>query len=295
MAWYSEQTLEFARDQGLMNIGFWADRKTSLDANKVTDAEIEKIKRTIQRFGMRVSVLGNIPNNHIAEDPGERSSENSYFIKLLELAGKLEVPYVGTISGSIPGMSLAGQVDEIVRVYTEKYFPICERNHVRILWEPWRGGPNIATGPVGYEALFGAFDRSPYVGLQYDPSHLVWQMMDPIQTARDFADKIYDVHLKDAEILWPVLRKSGIHPLNGATPTQQVAYGGQNIWWRWRLPGFGAINWPGFLTILMESGFAGCLNIEHEDPLYPFNNDGDEGYKVGIRLAQAYVRQFVPS
>ena len=51
------------------------------------------------------------------------------------------------------------------------------------------------------------------MGLQYDPSHLAWQMMDPIQCARDFVDKIYDVHLKDTEIMWPVLRKVGINPL----------------------------------------------------------------------------------
>ena len=88
-------------------------------------------------------------------------------------------------------------MDEIVKVYTEKYFPACEKNKVRILWEPYAGGPNIATGPVGWEALFKAFNDSPHVGLQFDPSHLVWQFMDPVQAAREFADKIYDVHLKD--------------------------------------------------------------------------------------------------
>ncbi len=94
------------------------------------------------------------------------------------------------------------QVDDIVRVYTERYFPACQANKVRILWEPYPGGANIAISPAGFEALFKGFGDSPYVGLQYDPSHLVWQMMDPIQTARDFADKIYDVHLKDTEIRW---------------------------------------------------------------------------------------------
>ena len=72
-----------------------------------------------------------------------------------------------------------------MRVYSEKYFPACQKHRVRILWEPYAGGPNVATGPVGYERLFKAFGNSPYVGLQYDPSHLVWQMMDPIQAARD--------------------------------------------------------------------------------------------------------------
>jgi sugar phosphate isomerase/epimerase len=56
----------------------------------------------------------------------------------------------------------------------------------------------------------------PYVGLQHEPSHLVRQFLDEIRTARDFADKIYDVHLKETEIMWPILRRTGIHPVNEA-------------------------------------------------------------------------------
>jgi sugar phosphate isomerase/epimerase len=177
-------------------------------------------------------------------------------------------------------------VEEIVRVYNEKYFALCQKHNVRILWEPYAGGPNIATGPVGYEALFKAFGNSSYIGLQYDPSHLVWQMMDPIQCARDFVDKIYDVHLKDTEILWPVLRKTGIHPLD------------KSKWWRFRLPGSGSINWAAFFTVLMEAGYQGAMNIEHEDSLYAPSYQGNnfgEGYKTGFRVAHTYLRQLVPA
>jgi sugar phosphate isomerase/epimerase len=157
---------------------------------------------------------------------------------------------------------------------------------VKILWEPWAGGPNIATGPVGFEALFKAFGDSPWVGLQYDPSHLVWQMMDPIQCARDFANRIYAVHLKDAEIRRAVLRRVGINPPDN-TP-----------WWRFRLPGMGAVDWPAFFTVLMEAGFAGPMNIEHEDGFYGWPYAGDEfstDYKAGFRVAHAYLRQFMPA
>ena len=128
---------------------------------------------------------------------------------------------------------------------TKSISPACEKYHVRILWEPWQGGPNVATEPAGYEALFKAFGNSAFVGLQYDPSHLVWQMMDPIQTARDFVDKIYDVHLKDTEIRWPILRHGGIHPVDDAE------------WWRFRLPGLGSIDWPAFFTVLQDVGLPG--------------------------------------
>jgi hypothetical protein len=67
---------------------------------------------------------------------------------MIELAGKLGVPYTGGASGIIKGAPLQQQVDEIVRVYTERYFPLCEKYKVRMLWEPYAGGPNIATGPM---------------------------------------------------------------------------------------------------------------------------------------------------
>ena len=123
------------------------------------------------------------------------------------------------------------------------------------------------------------------MGLQYDPSHLVWQMMDPIQTARDFAEKIYDVHLKDTEVRWPVLRHGGIQPVDGAR------------WWRYRLPGLGSIDWAAFFTVLQDKGYTGAMSVEHEDDLYaPPGGQGDftEDTKTGFRMAHRYLRQYVP-
>jgi len=282
---FSEENIDFAVKEGFTSIGLWAHRKTILDASNFTSQTVDRVRSAISRSGLRLSVIATT-ENHVDPDLEKRARGNQYFQKTIELAGALGVPYVGTASGTMPGKNLNEQVQEIVRVYNEKYFPLCQKHKVRILWEPWAGGPNIATGPVGYEALFKAFDNSPYVGLQYDPSHLVWQMMDPIQCARDFVDKIYDVHLKDTEILWPVLRKTGINPLNKAR------------WWRFRIPGSGSMDWRGFFTVLMDAGYEGAMNIEHEDSLYAPSYDGDnfgEGYKTGFRVAHNYLRQFVPA
>lgn len=121
--------------------------------------------------------------NHTHPDLVQRAAINQRFIQTIELAAKLGVPYVGAMSGNLPGRKLQDQVDEIVRVYTEKYFPLLEKYNVKIVWEPWAGGPNLATGPVGYEALFRGFKNSPLIGLLFDPSHLQWQFMDPVQCA----------------------------------------------------------------------------------------------------------------
>jgi sugar phosphate isomerase/epimerase len=275
---YSDANIEFVKAEGFTSM------ELRLDPSKLDDRAIAAIKDKVEKAGVWVSSLA-ADGNHIDPDPAKREQVNQHIVALIELCGKLGVPAIGGQSGTIKGQPLAKQVDEVVRVYNEKYFKACEKNKVRILWEPYQGGPNIATGPVGWEALFKAFGNSPYVGLQFDPSHLVWQFMDPVQAARDFAGQIYDVHLKDTEILWHVVRKSGIAPIDNIR------------WWRFRIPGSGSVDWKGFFTVLEEVGYAGAMNIENEDNFYyPNYEDGNftEQFKRGFHTAHEFLKTFVP-
>jgi sugar phosphate isomerase/epimerase len=138
---------------------------------------------------------------------------------------------------------------------------------------------------VGWDALFKKFNSSPNVGLQFDPSHLVWQMMDDVAAAREFADKIYDFHLKDTEILTHVLKRGGIEPVN------------RQRWWRFRVPGYGSVNWKGVFSVLSEIGYKGAMNIENEDNFYyPAYENGDftEQYKRGFKVAHEFLKTLVP-
>ena len=276
---YSDANLEFVRAEGFTSM------QLRLDPAKLDDSAIASIKDNIQRSGIYVSSLA-VDGNHIDPDPAAREKQNKYTVACIELCGKLGIPNIGGQSGTMRGRPLQEQVDEIVKVYNEKYFAACEKNKVRILWEPYAGGPNIGTGPVGWEALFKSFKDSPHVGLQFDPSHLVWQFMDPVQAARDFSDKIYDVHLKDCEILWHLLRRGGINPVDNQR------------WWRFRLPGNGSVDWKGFFGVLGEAGYTGAMNIENEDEFYypsygPGNNFTDQ-YKRGFRTAHEFLKTLVP-
>jgi sugar phosphate isomerase/epimerase len=286
VAYYSEANVDFAAQEGFQSVLLFAGAGyQGLDTATLTDDRIERIKNHIASRGIRLSsIMGG--GNHISSDPAERERENKDFVRVIELAAKLGVSYVGTFSGKDASKPFQAQVDEIVRVYEEKYFPACQNAKVRILWEPWQGGPNIATSPLGYEALFKGFKDSPYVGLLYDPSHLVWQMMDPIQTAKDFVDKIYDVHLKDTQIHWDIVLRGGIVPANQAQ------------WWEFHIPGMGSIDWAGFFSVLQNAGYQGAMSIEHEDALYgALDNPGpdfSEAYKVGFRMAKRFLNQYVP-
>jgi sugar phosphate isomerase/epimerase len=283
---YTPANVEFAKTQGFTNMILSAGPRSTLDANTITDAQLEELRSVLQKNDMHVSAF-QIDGNHTAPDPTRRAEVNDYFVKAIELAGKLKVPYIGTQSGRDSSKPFQEQVDEIARVYDEKYFPACERNRVRLLWEPYPNEANLATSPVGFDALFKAFGGSPYVGLQFDPSHFVRQFMDPIETARQFVDKIYDVHLKDTEILWPVLRAGGIDPVNKAR------------WWRYRIPGMGSINWREFFSILQDVGYAGAMSIEQEDPLYGAGTnhgpDFSDEFKMGFIMAKRYLDQYVPN
>ncbi len=282
---YTPNNVAFAKAQGFTNMILGSGPHSTLDANTITDAQIAEVKSVLSNNQMHVSAL-QVGGDSINPDLTRRARSNDYFVKAIELAGKLGVPYIGTQSGRDRSLPFQKQIDAIVKVYNEQFFPVCERAKVRILWEPWPDGENLATSPAGFSALFKGFGDSPYVGLQYDPSHLIRQFMDPIETAREFVDKIYDVHLKDTEILWPVLRSTGIYNENHVQ------------WWRYRIPGMGSMNWREFFSVLQDVGYTGAMSIEQEDPLYGGDDnpgpDFSEDFKMGFIMAKRYLNQYVP-
>src|SRR5260370_39832516 len=107
----------------------------AVDAAALDDAKIATIRGTIERSSVHVSAL-QVTQNHIAADADRRSRENAYFVKAIELAGQLGVPYIGTASGQDPKKNLAQQVDEIVRMDNKTQCPAYQKYNVRILWEP---------------------------------------------------------------------------------------------------------------------------------------------------------------
>ena len=124
---YSDTNLDFVKAEGFTSM------QLRLDPNRLDDAAIQQIKDKIQRAGIYVSALA-VDGNHIDPDPARRTQQNANTAKCIELCGKLGIPAIGGQSGTIRGQRLEQQVDEIVKVYTEKYFPLCEKHKVRILW-----------------------------------------------------------------------------------------------------------------------------------------------------------------
>jgi sugar phosphate isomerase/epimerase len=277
---YSPQRLAFAASAGYE--GVVVDVNDSSDPDKLSDTEIDRILASARDAGVRIISI-ECMLNHLAPDPAERRQTCARFLRCLELAHRLGCKFVGTFSGGKKGASVDEQVKELAEVLNEQYLPVCEKLDVAIGPENYPCDINFATVPATWEKVF-ALVPSHRFGLEFDPSHFVRQYIDPIQTAWDFRDRILAVHAKDTEIIQPVLAKVGIHGKG---------------WWRYRIPGQGLIDWPKFITALLQAGFQGGVGVEHEDPFWdvPHGDAGPEmaqERKDGFILAARFLRQYLP-
>ncbi len=115
----------------------------------------------------------------------------------------------------------------------------------------------IAFDIYSAEKALNAVDRRPEFGFNYDPSHLLWQMVDPVEFLRYFPDKIYHVHVKDAA-----------RTLNGRTGIlgSHLNFGDPRRGWDFRSPGRGQVDFDAIARELNSMGYAGPLSVEWEDP-----------------------------
>jgi sugar phosphate isomerase/epimerase len=181
------------------------------------------------------------------------------------------------------GATMEDQAKAFTDVFNEKYLPVCEKLDVAMGWENYPNAGNFASTPAAMLAVFNLVP-SKRLGLEFDPSHFVRQYIDPISVAWQFKDRILAVHAKDTEIIQPVL--------------QQVGIAGHG-WWRYRIPGQGIVNWPEFLTVLLQIQFNGGIAVEHEDRFWdaPQSDnlpDFPQQRKDGFILARRFLGQYLP-
>jgi sugar phosphate isomerase/epimerase len=142
--------------------------------------------------------------------------------------------------------------------------------------DEWPGGKNLAHTPTIWRRMFNDIP-SDFFGLNFDPSHLVWQQMDYINPLREFSEKIFHVHAKDVRIDCDRLNEVGIlaPPLEFHTP---------------KLPGLGEIDWGRFLSVLSDTGYRGPICIEVEDRAY---ENSLEDRKNSVRQSGVFLRQYM--
>jgi sugar phosphate isomerase/epimerase len=286
-----EEVLAFATDEGFacVELMCWppggADRRyagvTHLDVTRLDEDQAGRFRDLVRKYGVAVSGLGYYPNP-LDPDPTARRTVVEHLMRVIQAAGQLGVGVVNTFIGRDPVKS----VDDNWPLLRETWPGIvqhAEAWRVRLGIEncpmlfsadEWPGGKNLATTPRAWQALFDELP-SMYLGLNFDPSHLVWQHIDYVRAVRDFAPRLVHVHAKDTRIDADALYARGVLGLGWHTP---------------KLPGLGDVDWGRLFSALTDVGYKGAVCVEVEDRAYEGSLDDR---KRALRQSKRFLEQFM--
>ncbi len=192
--------------------------------------------------------------------------------RLLDIAMLLDIPQITMSTGILSRHTLQENINATLDFWCP-FFEEGASANVRFALEFCPTSGNFALGPVAWRALFDATQAHPNFGLNYDPSHLLWQMIDPYAPVAEFMPHIFSAHAKDTHIDRALLAEHGTIT---AYKYEQVAPHGvveaRDPWWEFRIPGEGDLDWSRFLGELLTAGFNGAILIELEAPAYTGNS-----------------------
>jgi len=289
-----EQCADWAIENGFnaLEIACWpagegAARRYSgvchIDVEALDEAKAMAIRTMLAGKGLTVSSLAYYPNN-LHPDSQERAAVNSHLKKVIDAAQLLGVGVVGTFVGNDKTKSLPENMQTfreiwppLVQYAGERGVKIAIENCPMIFsYDEWPGGNNLAYSPKTWREMFAIIPDANF-GLNLDPSHLVWQMIDYERVVYDFKDRIFHVHAKDMEINREALYQNGI---------MSAGIG----WQTPRLPGLGEIRWDRFISALYAVGYDFAVSIEHEDRAF----EGSEAaVKRGFLVARNALAPYI--
>jgi sugar phosphate isomerase/epimerase len=247
-----------------------------IDVATLDEAGAREINHLVSSRGLEISSLAYYPNN-LHPDPAHRREVNDHLRKVIDAAQLLGVGIVGTFVGN----DKAKTIDENLRTYADVWPPLvayARERGVRIAIEncpmifsndEWPGGNNLAWSPAIWRRMFEIIPDDS-LGLNLDPSHLVWLMIDYERAVYDFAGRIFHVHGKDMEI-----RRDGLY--------EHGSFSAGIAWQVPRLPGLGEVRWNRFLAALYAVGYDYVVSVEHEDRAF---EQTDELVERGFLIAR---------
>lgn len=288
-----EEMMDFASEKGFecVEVACWPQGKAErryagvshIDIDELSDEKVAYIKGYAEKSAVVISSLAFYPNP-MDGDIEKRQANIDHLKKVIIASGKLGIGMVTTFIGRDQYKS----VEENLELFAEIWPPIielAESVNVKVAIEncpmlfgrdQWPGGQNLATTPAIWRKMFEIIP-SPNFGLNYDPSHFVWQMIDYIKPIYEFKDRIFHVHYKDIKIYQDKLDQVGMmsYPLDFMSP---------------KLPGLGDVDWGRYVSALTDIRYDGNTCIEIEDKAF---EGSDEKVRDSLLLSQRYLKQFV--
>ena len=273
MCWPSENA-DTRRYAGVSHI--------SVDA--LSHVELLALKDKLANQPVKISALGYYPN---PMDPDEKQASfyRNHIKKVIKAASILGIGNVNTFVGRDFTKNIDYNISKFKEVWPE-IIDLADSLNIKIGIEncpmffsddEWPGGKNLATTPKIWDQLFSIIPSNNF-GLNYDPSHMVWQMMDYLYPIYAYKEKLHHIHLKDVKVYPDKLNQVGIlaNPLEYHSP---------------KIPGLGDINWGSFISALNDVRYRGPIVIEVEDKAY---EGSDEDIVKAIRSARNHLNQFLP-
>lgn len=288
--WPAEKAFDFVSKLGYEMVEIGAGGY--VPSTHLPDGKIESIlqgkathyKQTIKKYGLEISALS-CHSNHLDPNLKKRKEINDHFKKVIEAASQLDVSIVVTFSGcpfdwgrwySFPF--------ENIKIYEEGW------KEAKEIWMPLLDfsadhdakiaievmPPGIAYNVFTAERLIKEIPHDAF-GFNYDPSHYIWQMINPVVPIYKFSKKIFHCHAKDAEICSQWIDESGVLVTG---PWRRLGRG-----WRFRIPGWGNADWRRIISALLEVGYDYVISLEHEDPVM----SAEDGAEKNIQFLKPLV------
>ena len=288
-----EEMIDCASEMGYqcVEVACWPQGKAErryagvshINVDELSDEKAAYLQAYCREKNVEISSLAYYPNT-LDPDLDKRAAAAEHLKKLIAASKKLGVNMVTTFIGR----DQTKTVEENLELFEQVWKPLialAEENQVKIGIEncpmlfdagQWPGGQNLATTPKIWREMFSRIP-SEYFGLNYDPSHFVWQMMDYIKPMYEFRDRIFHVHYKDIKLYKDRLDDAGTmaYPLEYMAP---------------KLPGLGDVDWAKYVSALTDIGYNGYTCIEVEDKSFEGTH---EDVIRSLKLSARYMRQFV--
>ena len=287
-----EQVLAFAATEGYecVEVMCWPaggpDRKfggvTHLDVNGFTQANADDVRGLCEKHGVCISALGYY-SNPLAADAEEAERARMHLKKVIDAAPLLGLDIVNSFVGANTRLPLEDNLQrfaavwpELVRYAEDRGVRIGIENCPMLFPNTWPFGMNLARTPAVWRRMFEIIPSASF-GLNYDPSHLVMQLIDPIAPIREFGPRIFHTHAKDMQIGHDRLQDVGSLELPLARATA-------------KLPGLGDIDWGRWVGALADAHYNGAVCVEVEDEAF---TETLEGRQRSLRISRDTLKPLV--
>lgn len=256
---------------------------THIDVDQLDQKHAGEINEYLNSRGLEISGLGYYPNL-LDPDQEKRKFYADHIKKVIDASAILGVNRINTFIGRDKNKSVDDNFETFRQIWPEIIWRAGEKG-VKVGIEncpmiftndEWPGGNNLAATPAIWRRMFSEI-RSDHFGLNYDPSHLLWQQMDYIKPLYEFKDKLFHIHLKDAKLYREKLDDVGIM----ATPLEFHSP---------KLPGLGDIDWGKFISALNDIRYNGPVCVEIEDKAF---ENSIEDRKEALLISKRFLSQYL--